>query len=49
MKKEFVYEAPQVEIVEVAVEKGFASSGDFEIQVTDQKAKSDTDGNWWVL
>lgn len=49
MKKEFMYEAPQVEVIEVAVEKGFASSDDFEIQVTNDKAKSDGEGNWWVL
>ena len=27
MKEEIKYEAPQIEIIEVAVEKGFATSG----------------------
>ena len=30
MKKNIQYMAPEVEIIEVAVEKGFASSEDFE-------------------
>ena len=32
------YEAPQVEIIEVAVEKGFASSDPWSIDVTDAGA-----------
>ena len=48
MKKEFMYEAPQVEVIEVAVEKGFASSG-FEVQVTDEKAIKSDDDKWWAL
>ena len=30
MKKNIQYRAPEVEIIEVAVEKGFASSEDYE-------------------
>jgi len=40
------YEAPQVEIIEVAVEKGFASSGDYEQQTLSGTA-GDADKNWW--
>lgn len=29
VEKEMKYEAPEVEVLEVVVEKGFASSGDF--------------------
>jgi len=49
MEKVLMYEAPQVEVIEVAVEKGFASSDDFEIQVTNDKATKSSDGNWWAL
>ncbi|MBQ4520777.1 MAG: hypothetical protein II999_09250 [Bacteroidaceae bacterium] len=48
MEKVLMYEAPQVEVIEVAVEKGFASSG-FEIQVTDEKAIKSDDDKWWAL
>jgi len=47
MEKVLMYEAPQVEVIEVAVEKGFASSG-FEVQVTDEKAIK-SDDKWWAL
>jgi len=40
------YVAPQVEIIEVAVEKGFASSGDYEQQTLSGTA-GDADKNWW--
>ena len=34
------YEAPQVEIIEVAVEKGFASSDPWAIELTEEGADS---------
>ena len=40
------YVAPHVEIIEVAVEKGFASSGDYEVQTLSGSA-SGADKNWW--
>lgn len=30
VKKEIVYESPEIEVVEINVEKGFATSGDGE-------------------
>lgn len=52
MKKEFVYEAPQVEVIEVAVEKGYANSDPFRISVTNEEAEGQTDADghtWWCL
>lgn len=40
------YVAPHVEIIEVAVEKGFASSGDYEVQTLSGSA-NDADKTWW--
>lgn len=41
-----LYEAPQVEIVEVAVEKGFAATGDYESQTFSGEGK-DSGSGWW--
>lgn len=50
MKKEFVYEAPQVEIIEVAVEKGYANSNPYSIEVaSDEEVDVDENDNWWCL
>lgn len=40
------YVAPHVEILEVAVEKGFASSGNYESQTLSGTA-DDVEKNWW--
>lgn len=49
MKKEFVYEAPQVEVMEVAVEKGYANSDPYSISVTSDEVKVDENDKWWCL
>lgn len=40
------YTAPHVEIIEVAVEKGFASSDDYEVQTLSGSANG-MEKNWW--
>lgn len=50
MKKEFVYEAPQVEIIEVAVEKGYATTGGaYSIEVANDEVEVDGNDKWWCL
>ena len=52
MKKEFVYEAPKVEVIEVAVEKGYANSDPYRIEVANEDAMQQTDADghtWWCL
>lgn len=47
MKKEFVYEAPKVEVIEVAVEKGYANS--YSIEVASEEVDVDENDKWWCL
>lgn len=48
MKKEFVYEAPKVEVIEVAVEKGYANSL-YSIEVASEEVDVDEKDKWWCL
>ena len=46
MQKE-EYVSPEISVVECCVEKGFASSGDGVMSVSDEVYSDDTKKTWW--